>query len=191
LHWFLCLVTPSERDEFQKKMALGFHLGGARTYGTPHSWGVTLHLKKHCQKFHSVFGVHLRKVRFTRLHWRDLIFLTRNISFWNVCLYKMTRSWCFRLDKALGWGHNQNASTTSAITLSSTLVLLMPSSPGLMYHFMHNAFNIGVPIPTFIRMNSIIELEINLSEATFSRYYCIQFGLMASKVKLVFPWGYL
>lgn len=38
-----------------------------------YNWLICLHVKN-CQKFHSVFGAHLKKVRFTRLHWRVLKF---------------------------------------------------------------------------------------------------------------------
>lgn len=39
------------------------------------------------------------------------------------------------LGRALGWGCNQNVGITSAASLGGTLILVMPSTLGLTYHF--------------------------------------------------------
>jgi hypothetical protein len=60
---------------------------------------------RYCKKFHTVFGANLKHVRFTWLYWKDLTFISLNISFWNARLHKSI-SWgsCFLLGKALRQG---------------------------------------------------------------------------------------
>jgi hypothetical protein len=80
----------------------------------------------------------LKTVRFTQLHWRDLMFWRRNILFWNVCLYKSIRGGsCFRLGKALRRGCTQNAGTTS------------PRLPPRVVSFFW--YHLGPYLPLFIR----------------------------------------
>jgi hypothetical protein len=92
---------------------------------------------KYCQKFHTVFGANLKNIRFTWLYWKDLTFLSLNISFWNARLHKsISCSSCFLLGKALRQGRvcDQNVGTTLAAALGSTLILVMSSTLGLAYH---------------------------------------------------------
>jgi hypothetical protein len=93
---------------------------------------------KHCQKFHSVFGVHLKKVRFSQIHPREgSYFVFKKEHFaqkQNVHPYKLI-VWdsCLMLGKVLGWECNQNAGTASAAALDIPLSWLMPSTLSLTY----------------------------------------------------------
>ncbi len=75
-------------------------------------------------------GRHLHAVKHVKNLFNKEHFFLKSLSI----QINQERQLLYTLNKALGQGHNQNASTISATALGPTLILLMPSTLGLTYH---------------------------------------------------------